>query len=251
MKTDKIFLASKARTADFEFNAEVAEVFDDMVARSVPLYEEQQKMVTAIGKDFCVPDTNVYDLGCSTATTLIRLCHQLPPSVHLIGYDNSAAMLEQARHKIAEDHFQDRIELRLGDLNGELSHVPLNNASVVTMCWTLQFIRPLHRDRVIRWIYDALVDEGVLVVTEKVLTNNGDLNRFFVDSYHDFKRQQGYSDTEITRKREALENVLIPYRLEENLQLVRRNGFEIVESFFRWFNFAGFLCVKKPSRAAR
>ncbi len=236
MKTDKIFLASKARTADFEFNAEVAEVFDDMVARSVPFYEEQQKMVTAIGKDFCVPDTNVYDLGCSTATTLIRLCHQLPPSVHLIGYDNSAAMLEQARQKIAENHFQDRIELRLGDLNGELSHVPLNNASVVTMCWTLQFIRPLHRDRVIRWM---------------ILTNNGDLNRFFVDSYHDFKRQQGYSDTEITRKREALENVLIPYRLEENLQLVRRNGFEIVESFFRWFNFAGFLCVKKPSRASR
>src|SRR5260370_17601811 len=201
MKTDKIFLASKARTADFEFNAEVAEVFDDMVARSVRLYEEQEKMVTAIGKDFCVPDTNVYDLGCSTATTLIRLCPELPPSVHLIGYDNSAAMLEQARHKIAENHFQERIELRLGDLNGELSHVPLTNASVVTKCWTLQFIRPLHRDRVIRWIYDALVDEGVLVVTEKILTNNGDLNRFFVESHHDFKRPRGSSVSDSTRQR--------------------------------------------------
>jgi tRNA (cmo5U34)-methyltransferase len=248
MKTDKIFLAPKKSTGDFEFNAEVAEVFDDMLARSVPFYEEQQKMVAAIGKNFCVPGTNVYDLGCSTATTLIGLCRELPPSAHLIGYDNSAPMLVQARQKIADDNFQERIELRLGDLNGELSQIPLNNASVVTMCWTLQFIRPLHRDRVIRWIYEALVDEGVLIVTEKILTNNGDMNRFFIDSYHDFKRQQGYSDTEITRKRQALENVLIPYRLEENLQLVRRNGFEVVESFFRWFNFAGFLCVKRPSR---
>src|SRR5260370_32474010 len=134
MKTDKIFLASKTSGRDFEFDAEVAEVFDDMVARSVPFYEEQQNMVTAIGKDFCVPDTNVYDLGCSTATTLIRLCHQLPPSVHLIGYDNSAPMLEQARHKIAQNHFHERIELPPSDLNSELSQLPLNNARVVTMC---------------------------------------------------------------------------------------------------------------------
>ena len=86
-------------------------------------------------------------------------------------------------------------------------------------------------------------------MTEKILTNNGHMNRFFIDFYYDFKRKQGYSETEILRKREALENVLIPYQIAENLDLFRRNGFEMVETFFQWFNFAGFLCVKKRVRS--
>jgi tRNA (cmo5U34)-methyltransferase len=247
MKKDEVFLAPAKRTGDFEFNAEVAEVFDDMLLRSVPFYLEQQGMLKCIGNSFWIPGTSVYDLGCSTATTLLVLCPELPESAHLIGYDNSLPMLERARQKIAASHLSDRIEVRYGDLNGQLSQVPLDNASVVTMCWTLQFIRPLRRDNVVRWIYDGLVDGGVLIVAEKILTNNGHMNRFFVDYHHEYKRRQGYSDTEIVRKREALENVLIPYRLEENLELFRRNGFEIVETFFQWFNFAGFLCVKKPA----
>ena len=158
-------------------------------------------------------------------------------------------MLERARHNVEENQLQERIELRQADLNGQLANLNLSNASVITMCWTLQFVRPLGRDNLIRWIYDALVDDGVLIVTEKILTNNGNMNRLFIDFYYEFKRRNGYSDTEIARKREALENVLIPYRLEENVDLFRRNGFEMVETFFQWFNFAGFLCVKKPASA--
>ena len=86
------------------------------------------------------------------------------------------------------------------------------------------------------------------MVTEKVLTNNTHTNRFFIEFYYDFKRKNGYSGEEIIRKREALENVLIPYRIEENLEMFRRNGFEIVETFFQWYNFAGYLCVKKSSK---
>ena len=249
MTRDTIFISSKKPEGGFVFDAEVANVFDDMLVRSVPFYQEQQKLIADIGKNFWMPGTAVYDLGCSTASTLIGLCGQLPPSARLVGYDSSAPMLERARLKIEENHFQERIELRQVDLNGPLSHLLLESASVVTMCWTLQFVQPTRRDHLIRWIYEGLIEEGVLVVAEKVLTNNGDMNRFFVDCYHKFKRQQGYSDIEIARKREALENVLIPYRLEENLDLFRRNGFEIVEPFFQWFNFAGFLCVKKPVRA--
>jgi tRNA (cmo5U34)-methyltransferase len=250
MKKDEIYLKSEKRTRDFEFNADVAEVFDDMLERSIPFYQEQQAMIKGICKNLWVPGTNLYDLGCSTGTTLIGLCQALPPSAGLVGYDSSVPMLERARRNIEENHFQERIDLRHAELNGQLSDFPLNNASVITMCWTLQFIRPLRRDNLIRWIYDALVDEGVLIVTEKILTNNGHMNRFFIDCYYEFKSRQGYSDTEIARKREALENVLIPYRLEENLDLFRRNGFEMVETFFQWFNFAGFLCVKKPAFAA-
>jgi tRNA (cmo5U34)-methyltransferase len=247
VKKDKVFLERKP-AHDFEFNAQVAEVFDDMLERSVPFYLEQVNMLTDMGGHFWIPGTKVYDLGCSTATMLIGMRQKLAASARLVGYDNSPPMLHQARQKIAEHHFQKDIEVRLSDLNGSLSDLHLEKASVVTMCWTLQFIRPLGRDKLIRRIYDSMVNEGALIVTEKILTNNGHMNRFFIDFYYALKRKRGYSDTEIARKREALENVLVPYQLNENLDLFRRNGFEIVETFFQWFNFAGFLCVKKPTR---
>jgi tRNA (cmo5U34)-methyltransferase len=234
-----------ARMAPFEFSSEIAEVFDDMLLRSIPFYEEQQGMVRSMARDFWIPDTCVYDFGCSTATTLIGLCRELPASARLVGYDNSLPMIERAQRKIADSGLEERIQLRFGDFNGPLADVPVENAGIVTMCWTLQFVRPLRRDTLIRWIYDGLADGGVLIVMEKTLTNNGHINRFFIDYYYQYKRSQGYSETEIARKREALENVLVPYRLEEDLELFSRNGFEIVETFFQWFNFAGFLCVKK------
>jgi tRNA (cmo5U34)-methyltransferase len=114
------------------------------------------------------------------------------------------------------------------------------------MCWTLQFVRPLQRDKLVRFIYENLMEGGILLVTEKVLNNSTHMNRFFIDLYYNFKKRNGYSNEEILRKREALENVLIPYRIDENLELFRRSGFEIVETFFQWYNFAGFLCVKSP-----
>jgi tRNA (cmo5U34)-methyltransferase len=246
MSHDNIFQRNTPRRSDFEFNTEVAEVFDDMLIRSVPFYMEQQSMIVEIGKKFWQPGTNIYDLGCSTAFTLINLCRAISGPASFIGFDNSPAMLERAKKNIESQGMASRIELHHGDLNGGLDLLPLTNASVVTLCWTLQFVRPLRRDELIQWIYQGLVGGGVLVVTEKVLTNSSPMNRFFIEFYYDFKAQNGYSGEEITRKREALENVLIPYRLDENLELFRRNGFEIVETFFQWYNFVGFLCVKKP-----
>ncbi len=245
-KKDQVFLETTARASDFVFNAAVAEAFDDMISRSVPFYHEQQGMIKDIAKKFWIPDTDVYDLGCSTATTLINLCGEIGEAARFVGYDNSTAMLEQAKLKIKDNGLENRIEVRYGNLNGDLSELFVKNASVVTMCFTLQFIRPLQRDNLIKKIYNGLVEGGVLVLTEKVLTNSSPMNRFFIEFYYDFKKRNGYSENEILRKREALENVLIPYRIEENLELFRRNGFEIVETFFQWYNFAGFLCVKKP-----
>ena len=250
MKKDEIFRKSGKHASDFEFNADVAEVFDDMLGRSIPFYPEQQGMICSLCKKLWTPGTKVYDMGCSTATTLIGLGRELPASARFVGYDSSLPMLERARRNVETNHLQERVDLRHGDLNGQLSDLSLENAGVVIMCWTLQFIRPLRRDNLIRWIYDALADEGALIVTEKILTTNGHMNRFFIDLYYDFKKQRGYTDTEILRKREALENVLVPYRLDENVDLFRRNGFQIVETFFQWFNFAGFLCVKKPVAVA-
>lgn len=247
MKRDQVFMETNERASDFEFDDEVAEVFDDMISRSVPFYLEQQEMIKEVGKKFAIKSTNIYDLGCSTATTLINLCQEVDDSIHLIGYDNSIPMINRSKQKIKDHGLEHRIEVCHGDLNGDLSDLPLENAGMITMCWTLQFIRPLKRDNLIKAIYNGLVEDGVFVVTEKVLTNNSHMNRFFIEFYYDYKRRNGYSNKEILNKREALENVLVPYRIDENLEMFRRNGFEIVETLYQWYNFAAFLCVKKPS----
>jgi tRNA (cmo5U34)-methyltransferase len=244
---DTLFRSTAARPGDFRFDERTAEVFDDMLRRSIPFYREQQGMIAELGGRFWVPGTDAYDLGCSTGTTLVNLARELPEPATVVGYDNSLPMLDRAAAKVAESGLEERIELRFGDLGEDLSRLPLEHASVVTLCWTLQFIPPLRRDSLIRWIYRGLVEDGTLLVTEKILTESSPMNRFFTELYHEFKRRNGYSAGEIARKREALENVLVPYRTEENLEMFRRAGFEIVETFFQWCNFAGYICVKKPA----
>jgi tRNA (cmo5U34)-methyltransferase len=210
----------------------------------VPFYLEQQGLIEEIAQRFALPDSLVVDLGCSTGTTLIRFARLLDSSIKLLGYDNSEPMLDRAKSNAADSGVSDRIAFSFGDFNENLDNLVIENASVVTLCWTLQFVRPLFRDRLIRKIYEGMADGGVLIVTDKVLTNDSDMNRLFIDFYYEFKRRNHYSEVEISKKREALENVLIPYRLDENFELFRRNGFSTVETFFQWYNFAGFLCVK-------
>jgi tRNA (cmo5U34)-methyltransferase len=243
MNQDRIFSRAQPRASDFEFNREVADVFDNMIERSVPYYHEQQALIQQVARAFHVPGTCVYDLGCSTGVTLVNLAHVLGPDVRLVGYDSSQPMLDRAHQNITAAGLQDRIELRRADFNEDLSGVELREASVVTVCWTLQFVRPLWRDRFVRWINTGMVGGGALVCMEKILTHSSDMNRYFIEFYYEYKSRHGYSPEEILRKREALENVLVPYRSEENLELFRRNGFTTVETCFQWFNFAGYLCV--------
>jgi tRNA (cmo5U34)-methyltransferase len=243
MSRDRLFRQPGGYAGGFVFDGAVAAVFDDMLQRSIPQYDEQQRMLVELARAFWRPGTSVYDLGCSTATTLINVARALDGPARLVGYDNAPSMLEQAARNIAAHGLADRIELRPGDLN-DISGAAFEHASLVTMCWTLQFVRPLNRDALVRAIHDALVPRGALIVTEKVLANDPAVARLFVDAYHGLKHRNGYTELEIARKREALENVLIPYRVEENRELFRRNGFATVETFFQWYNFVGFLCVK-------
>lgn len=241
---DRVFTDANSGSRDFQFDEKVASVFDDMLRRSVPFYTEQQAMVNALGKRLFQKATAIYDLGCSLGTTLLNFCQDIGPEAkELIGYDNSTAMVEKARTEIKGRGMDHAIQIRHGDLN---DGVAIENAGLVTMLWSLQFVRPLKRDNLIRGIYDGMVENGALIVTEKVLTNNTHMNRLFIDLYYDYKRTQGYSDQEILRKREALENVLVPYRIDENMEMFRRNGFEMCETFVQYYNFVGFLCIKQP-----
>jgi tRNA (cmo5U34)-methyltransferase len=237
---DRVFAEPKPQT-DFAFNKQTAQVFDDMVNRSVPFYAEMQRMTTEIAADFAVPGTNLYDLGCATGTTLLALDRAVDPGVRFVGVDNSEDMLAKARAKLEQARLSRAYELVNADLHkGQI----VENASVTLLLLTLQFVRPLYRDRMVADIVRGMNDRGCLVLIEKLTSADTLFNRLFIKYYYDMKRRNGYSEVEIAQKREALENVLIPYRLEENVEMLRGAGFRSVEVFFRWYNFCGIVAVK-------
>jgi tRNA (cmo5U34)-methyltransferase len=240
---DRLFAQRRQRVDDFNFGEDTAAVFDDMLDRSVPFYEEIQRMVSELTADFAADGTSVYDLGCSTCNTFLKIHAALPPEskVRLVGIDSSPEMLEIARHKLDAASVDRETELRCANLD---SGVDIHDASVVLLVLTLQFVRPLYRERLIRSIQRGLTDEGCLIVVEKVLGENSTFNRLFINHYYEMKRRNGYSDLEIAQKREALENVLVPYRLEENKELLRGQGFRHVDVFFKWYNFCGIVAMK-------
>jgi tRNA (cmo5U34)-methyltransferase len=238
---DHIFALPRARGEDFTFGAATAAVFDDMVSRSVPFYDEIQRMVCELAGDFAVPDTRLCDLGCSTGTTLLALDATLDRGVSFVGIDNSEEMLAKAHRKLAPRESRRQVSLINADLHTART---VDNTSVAIMLLTLQFVRPLYRERLVRRVFEGLNGDGCLILVEKVTGSHTLLNRLFIQHYYDYKRRNGYSDLEISQKREALENVLIPYHFEENRDLLLEVGFRHVEEFFRCYNFCGLIAVK-------
>ena len=193
---DNVFRVEKT-PADFKFGANVVSVFDDMVTRSVPFYLEIQRMMTEIAIDFAVPGSNVYDLGCSTGTTLINLDRVLSTDINFIGIDDSKEMLEKCKSNFDNAGLKRTYNLQYADLN---KGVKLENPSVVIMCLTLQFIRPLYREKLIEDIYSQMNENGCLILIEKVLGEDSLFNRQFIKYYYDYKRRNQYNEMEISQK---------------------------------------------------
>jgi tRNA (cmo5U34)-methyltransferase len=230
-------------TEDFSFNEQVAEVFDDMLDRSVPFYREVIQTTAALIRHSVQPEARIVDLGCSTGSTLLELSRLLADmKLQFIGLDQAPAMLEKAQRKA--EMFTKAIEFRQQDLTAPDLSQQIQGAEVLLCNYTMQFIRPLLRQDFVRKLYASLPPQGLLILSEKIISSNTLLNRKFINIYHEFKREQGYSELEIAAKREALENVLIPFTVEENLDLLRTSGFTTVELHFRWINFASFVAVK-------
>ena len=240
-KEDKVFSEEIKKPSDFKFGATVANAFDDMVERSVPFYNEIQRMIIELAAEHALPNTNVIDLGCSTGTTMIGLNPFVNENIKFIGIDDSDEMLKKCNLKLQEANFEREYELVSGDLHQEIQ---IENASVVILCLTLQFVRPIYREKLLKRIFDGLVSGGVLIISEKVLAEDSLFNRNFIKYYYDYKRRNQYSEMEISQKREALENVLIPYKLSENITMLREAGFSHTETFFKWYNFSGFIAIK-------
>ncbi len=226
---------------DFVFNDRVAQVFDDMLDRSVPHYQEVIHSIARILACHLQHKEQVVDLGCATGTTLLKLSTLLQEKeLTYLGIDNSPAMLEKARLKA-------ELFSREKELTFVCEDITRNNqtgTAAFILNYTLQFIRPLHREAFLEKIYHNLRPGGICILSEKTVSHHPGLNRRYIDIYHQFKKERGYSELEIAKKREALENILIPCSLEENRSMLHNAGFIEVEPFYQWFNFVSFLAVK-------
>src|SRR5216117_1839291 len=190
---DDIF-SKPQKASDFKFGQTVVSVFDDMVVRSVPFYLEIQRMMTELAADFAVEGTNVYDLGCSTGTTLINLDKVLAENINFIGIDESEEMLKKCKTNFEAEGVKRKYELKRADLN---QGVRIENGSVVVMCLTLQFIRPLYREKLLKEIFGQMNENSCFILIEKVLGEDSLFNRLFIDYYYDFKRRNHYNEMEI------------------------------------------------------
>ena len=233
---DKVFTQKIEKK--FEFDEAVASVFDDMLSRSVPFYDEVRKLIISLIVAEEAEGKKVLDLGSSTAKFLLDLSSKMKTDMQLKGLDNSEAMLDRARQKCQA--FGANINLEYGDM---LEYV-YEQEDVVVANYTLQFIRPIERLGLIRNIYEGLNEEGQFIFSEKVVFKEKKLDKQMIDIYYAYKKEQGYSDFEIAQKREALENVLIPFTIEENIRMCRDAGFESVETVFQWANFVTFVAKK-------
>ncbi len=228
---------------DFVFNDRVARVFDDMLDRSIPFYSEVILSIARIFESLLDDGVKVVDLGCATGATILQLSRLLEEkSLLYTGIDNSQAMLDQATLKAELFSKQDRLTF----IREDIMDLHQTGTSAFILNYTLQFIRPLYREGFLKQLYDNLIPGGICILSEKIISHHPRLNRSYIDIYHQLKKERGYSELEIAKKREALENVLIPCSMEENRSMLHSAGFIEVEPFFQWFNFVSFLAIKPP-----
>ncbi len=251
MKTvDKVYAAKHKHVMDFAFDQNVADVFPDMIRRSVPGYETIISLLGVLSAQYVTANSNVYDIGCSLGASLLSVHSQVDvPSVNYIGIDNSPEMLSRCRQTV--EKAIDPGQLTLVEQSAEKTEI--TNASMVVMNFTLQFMPPEVRLDMVRNIYQGLLPGGVFVLSEKLdrsvdrrdESRPGEYEQDTIEMlHHTFKSLNGYSDLEISQKRTALENVMLLDNQEKQIQRLTSVGFKQVLPWFQCFNFSSFIAIK-------
>ncbi len=231
-KTDRLFAGDTAPVGDFVFDEAVAAVFPDMIRRSVPGYPAIVNMIQLLARRYAQPGTGLVDLGCSLGAATVALaqgCADL--GCRVIGVDNAPAMLARAGEMLAPHYPQIRW------LCADIREVPIEDASVVVLNFTLQFVPPADRLQLLRRIQAGLRPGGILILSEKISGRDRAEDELLIEMHHAFKRANGYSELEISRKRTALDKVLLPESLQVHRARLRDAGFSRCDLWFRCFNF--------------
>lgn len=232
---DELF--KQVQKKQFEFDKNVASVFDDMINRSVPFYKENLELCANLLCKFAPKEAVICDLGCASANFLLFIAG-LRKDFQLYGVDNSACMLELAQSK------SEAFGLKITFFQKALENFEFFRSDIFVANYTLQFIRPPKRQSIVDRIYHNLNESGVFLLSEKILYEDAFLARNIIQLYSEYKQKQGYSKFEIAAKREALENILIPYSEKENIAMLKKAGFKKIESIFKWANFESFMAFK-------
>ena len=239
-KSDNLFAQPLGKVPGFVFDQSVVDVFPDMISRSVPGYETIIAHCGELASRFVQPDTSCYDLGCSLGASSLAIAAGLNGRrAQIVAIDNSAAMLQRCGEILSTTTGE---HIRL--VNQDICSADINNASMVVMNFTLQFIPIEQRTALLEKIYTGLNPGGCLVISEKLRFEPKSLDKLLSDLHHQFKRAQGYSDLEISQKRDAIENVLVPETLDTHIQRLRACGFQSASPWFQCFNFCSLIAIK-------
>ncbi len=240
MERDTIY-TDEIHRQGFAFDDTVARVFADMIGRSVPGYGQTLQMVELIAHQYAQPGTALYDLGCSLGAATMALARGASNrDCQVIGIDNSPAMVDRCQQMLQQQLPGLQPEIRCQDV----CETAIENASVVVLNFVLQFIKLSERPALLQQICNGLNPGGILILSEKIAFADTDENRRQIELHEAFKRAQGYSELEISRKRTALENVLVPETLATHHARLRDAGFTRVNTWFQCFNFASMIAVK-------
>jgi len=241
MKKDNIYQHAQAQVADFSFDKKVANVFPDMIQRSVPGYAHIISMIGLLSGKYAQADSNLYDLGCSLGAVTAAMRHNVKQTgCKVIAVDNSQAMLDKCKITINSEESILPVDFVLADI----STIELKNASVVVLNFTLQFIPIEQRKTLLNNIYHAMPKGGVLIISEKLDFIDQALNELMIENHHQFKRANGYSDLEIAQKRSAIENVLIPETWQIHESRLQEIGFAHPHIWFQSLNFCSYMAIK-------
>ncbi len=242
MEKDQVFAGKKLKAQPFEFNKEVARVFDDMLNRSVPFYKESIRLQSQLAAKFYQPGSRIYDLGCSHGNLGIMVLEQFKERpFKMVAVDSSKPMIEKYSKRLEKYDNTSRIDL----VCGFLEDMQIKDASVVLINLTLQFLDKGKRDDLIKKIYQGMNPDSILVLTEKIVHASKELNALQIQFYTAFKLENGYSELEISQKRDALEKVLVPDTIETHEKRILRAGFAKFDIWLKWFNFASMIAIKK------
>lgn len=243
---DTLFSSPIAKPGDWTFDERVAEVFPDMIQRSVPGYSNIISMIGMLAERFVQPHSQVYDLGCSLGAATLSVRRNIHyDSCKIIAVDNSPAMVEPCRRHLNAFKSQTPVEV----IEGDILHITIENASMVVLNFTLQFLEPDDRQLLLNNIWQGLKPGGALVLSEKFSFADAEVGELLFNMHHDFKRANGYSELEISQKRSMLENVMLTDSVETHKKRLQQAGFEHAVLWFQCFNFGSLVAVKSREAA--